>query len=42
MVLDPLAKLVLSGKISDGATVQVEPAKGADADNGQLIFKSKN
>ena len=42
MVLDPLAKLVISGKIAEGATVQVESPKGADADNGELIFKSKN
>jgi ATP-dependent Clp protease ATP-binding subunit ClpB len=42
MVLDPLAKLVISGKIAEGSTVQVETPKGAEADSGQLIFKSKN
>jgi ATP-dependent Clp protease ATP-binding subunit ClpB len=42
MVLDPLAKLVISGKIGEGATVKVERPKGEGADSGQLIFKSKN
>jgi ATP-dependent Clp protease ATP-binding subunit ClpB len=41
MVLDPLAKLVISGKIAEGATVQVEPSKGASADSGELVFKPK-
>jgi ATP-dependent Clp protease ATP-binding subunit ClpB len=41
MVLDPLAKLVISGKVSEGTTVVVERPKGSDADNGSLLFKSK-
>jgi len=42
MVLDPLAKLVISGKIPEGTTIQVEPPKGAETDGAELVFKSKN
>jgi ATP-dependent Clp protease ATP-binding subunit ClpB len=42
MVLDPLAKLVIGGKVSEGSTILVESPKGAGADSGELIFKSKN
>jgi ATP-dependent Clp protease ATP-binding subunit ClpB len=41
MVLDPLAKLVISGKIGEGATLQVDSSKGAELDGGELVFKSK-
>ena len=42
MVLDPLAKLLINGKIGEGTTVLVESAKGAQADSGELVFKPKN
>jgi len=41
MVLDPLAKQVISGKLSEGATIVVDAPKSSDAD-GELVFKSKN
>ena len=41
MVLDPLAKLVISGKVSEGATVQVDSPKAGNGGDGQLVFKSK-
>jgi ATP-dependent Clp protease ATP-binding subunit ClpB len=41
LVLDPLAKLVISGDIPEGSTVNVEAPKAASQDEPQLVFSLK-
>ncbi len=40
-VLDPLAKLLISGKITEGSAIQADVPSGATIESGELVFRPK-